>query len=266
MDGDHHVSGLVDGPAVLYETCMTQPNVETALRAVVTAAALATAFAAHRTLFRDANGDTDRRASRRAGYVLGAIAAIAAVASHVDAAAQLAVRAFPAGLALGIGLAVASLFWSSTRRAFDRMRDGDVRLLVGTRAAFGAILLGYGALGVLPESFALSAGIGDVAAACLAIGARGSLDRAGSRATRAVVHGVGLVDMMMVVTEAILVVRPFAMEHPGVVTSMTLPWVVVPLMVAVNLHGVRQVLASPRVAESLRDGPESARGVRRALS
>jgi hypothetical protein len=262
VDGDHHVIGLVDGPAVLYETCMTQPNVETALRAVVTAAALATAFAAHRTLFRDA----DRRASRRAGFVLGTIAAVAAAASHVDAAAQLAVRVFPAGLALGIGLAVASLFWSSTRRAFDRMRDGDVRLLVGTRAAFGAMLLGYGALGLLPESFALSAGIGDVVAACLAIGAPGSLDRAGSRATRAVVHGVGLLDMMMVVAEAILVVRPFAMEHPGVVTSMTLPWVVVPLMVAVNLHGVRQVLASPRVAESLRDGPEPARGVRRALS
>ncbi len=137
---------------------MTSPNIAFALRVAVTATALATTYAGHRSLFRDA----DRATKRRAGVVLASIAAVAAVASHIDGVADVLPRIFPLGLALGLGVVVTSLRSPTVRGAFDRLRDGDVRLLVGTRMAFGSMLLGFGALGVLPASFALSAGLGDL--------------------------------------------------------------------------------------------------------
>lgn len=228
-------------------------NLDPALRVAVTGLAVATAFAFHRAVFRDAAPEL----RRRAGLVLGAIVAVAVLASHAGAAGDLLARIIPLGLFGGLGLGIATLFLPRVRSGFDRLRDGDIRLLVGTRAGFGAILIAFAALGVLPESFALSAGLGDLLVACLAIGAPSTLDRSGSRAVRALVHGVGLLDMAMVVAEAMLVVRPFALAHPGLVTSMTLPWVAVPLVITIDLHGLRKVVG---------DGSEPARDVRSALS
>jgi hypothetical protein len=175
-------------------------------------------------------------------------------------------RFFPIGLVLGLGLAAMSLVVPTLRGAFDRLRDGDVRMLVGTRAAFGSMLLGFGALGTLPESFALSAGLGDLLVAALAIGAPGSLDRSGSRVVRAVVHGIGLADMTLVIAEAMLVVRPWSLAHPGLMTSMTLPWLAVPLMVAIDGHGLRKVFASQSLHASSGHGSEPAGRLRSALS
>lgn len=227
-------------------------NIAPALRIAVTATAIATTFAAHRTIFRDQDPT-----KRRAGIVLAAITGIAVLASHLDVEPLVTVlpRVFPIGLVLGLSLAVTTLFLPNVRAAFDRMRDADIRLVIGTRAAFGSMLLGFGGLGILPESFALSAGLGDLLVAGAVIGAPGSLDRSGSRAVRAIVHGVGILDMAMVIGEAITIVRPWALEHPGQVNVMTLPWLVVPLMVAMDLHGLRKVFfASQTAQEPLRDG------------
>lgn len=262
MDGDHRIIRLGNGRAPPYDEGMT--NIAPALRIAVTATAIATTFAAHRALFRDSAPTT----RRRAGIVLGAIASVAVLASHLELEplSTLLPRVFPIGLVGGLSLAVATLFLPSIRGAFDRMRDADVRMIVGTRAAYGAMLLGFGGLGILPESFAVSAGLGDLLVAGMIVGAPGSFDRSGSRTTRAIVHGVGILDMAMVVSEAVLVVRPWALEHPGLVTVMTLPWLVVPLMVAMDLHGLRKVFAPQTALEPLGDGSEPPRDVRRALS
>ena len=150
----------------------------------------------------------------------------------------------PLGVFLGLGLAIGSLFHAPTREAFESLDDGAVRTLLGYRATFGAFLFAGAALDLFPPSFAWTAGLGDLAVGWLAHVAPGSIGRQGARGWRLLVHGVGLVDLLQVVFLAMTVVRPWlvARAELGEVVlgpPLLLPWVGVPLMLAINLHGLR---------------------------
>jgi hypothetical protein len=186
-----------------------------------------------------------------AGWRLLALAgAIAVPATALSAApiGSLVVTLLPFGVFFGLGLALASQFHEPTRNAFDALSDGQVRTLLGYRAIFGAFLFAGAALELFPPSFAWTAGLGDLAVAWLAHAAPGSLGRGGSRGWRLLVHGVGLADLLQVVVLAMGVVRPWLAAHAeaGALVlgpPLVLPWIGVPLMLALNLHGLRSVFA-----------------------
>src|SRR5262245_20193764 len=116
----------------------------TVLRGVVTASAVSVAFAAHRSLFRGS------RLAPRAGVLFLTVGALAALFTFVPALRPSVVIIFPIGLFFGLLVAVGSLALPSVRDAFDRMKDGDIRMLVGSRIAFGAMLLGLAAASAIP--------------------------------------------------------------------------------------------------------------------
>src|SRR5207237_4070194 len=107
-----------------------------------------------------------------------------------------------------------------------------------------------------PFRFALTAGLGDLAVTWIAFAVPASLSASGPRWARLLVHGVGMADMLMVLYLALTVVRPFSLAHGNSVTTMTLPWLAVPLMFALNAHGLR------KAAEAVGDGCESVGRVR----
>jgi hypothetical protein len=240
---------------------MDEATLTQAVALAVTSTSLCFAAAAHRALFA---GRAPPRTARAAAALFVVAGAFATALSHVGALRGVAVVIFPLGLLFGGAAAIASLASREVRAAFDRARDGDLRMLIGTRAAFGAMLLGFAALGRLPTSFALAAGVGDIVVGCLAIGAPGSLAIGGSRWARAIVHGVGLADMIQVIFLAVTVGRPWVLSHEESAIPATLPWLAVPLMITIDLHGLRKVLFA-RVSEPGRDGSEPLGDVRSPL-
>lgn len=229
-----------------------------AARGTMTALVVAFAFAAHRALLR-----TPSPLARPTKRLVFGVLAVALAFTWIPALLPLELRIFPVGLMLGLSFAVASLFLPRVRAMFDQLSDGDVRLLVGARAGFGALLIALAATSTIPATFAMTAGVGDIVVGALAIAAPGTLDRSGSRLWRGIVHGVGIADLLQVVFLAVTVVRPFLLAKGEAPITMALPWLVVPLMVAVDLHGIRKALEGQ--PESRGDGSEPARGVRRAL-
>lgn len=201
--------------------------------------------------------------------------AVGAIFSHVPGLRDTLPSAFPIGAALGALVAVASLAAPSARARFDAIGDADMRTLFSYRALFGALIFALAALGHFPISFALTAGLGDLAVGWLAAASPESLGvgEGGRRArlARAIVHGVGFADLALVVFMALTVVRPWSVAHGNAATSMTLPWVFVPFMFALHLHGFRQAVAahapqSAPAAELGLDRSEPARGLRSAAS
>jgi hypothetical protein len=226
-----------------------------AARGAVTLTALVFVIVLHRVLF--------RRAPKVGAIALGVPFAIAAAFSHIGPLQDMLVRLFPVGLVIAFAAAAGSLFSASARRAFDAVSDGEMRMMLAFRAMFGGLLIGLAAIGHFPYEFALAAGLGDMLVTWVAFAVPAPLDASGPRWARLVVHGVGLADMLMVVTGAITVVRPWSLAHGNSATTMTLPWLAVPLMFAINAHGLRTAIGR---TETVGDGSESARGVRSAVS
>jgi hypothetical protein len=174
---------------------------------------------------------------------------------------DLGVVLLPVGTMIGVGLAIASLFFPPARRAFDRLTDYDVRAISAWRTVFGAFLFAGAGLGLFPPVFALVAGTGDLVAGALATVSPRSLavgGGRGSRFARLLVHGVGAVDFVDVLAMAFLVVRPWLIETGSPGPSLLLPWLAVPIVLALNLHGLRSALTEGHARE---DGLEPARGV-----
>lgn len=242
-----------------------------AARGTMTALVVAFAFAARRALLR-----TPSPLERPLTRLIFGVLALGLAFTFIPALLPLELRIFPVGLAVGLTLAAASLFAPRVRDAFDQLSDGDVRLLVGARAGFGALLIALAATSTIPATFARTAGVGDIVVGALAIAAPGTLDRSGSPVWRGIVHGVGIADLLQVVFLAVTVVRPFLLAKGEAPITMALPWLVVPLMVAVDLHGIRKALGgragSTRPLSPLEgkpeprgDGSEPAGGVRRTV-
>ncbi|MFO0709652.1 MAG: hypothetical protein U0353_07415 [Sandaracinus sp.] len=178
--------------------------------------------------------------------VVVGVAALAIATSLAPSRVQLVL--LPGGVFVGLALALSSLAHEPTRRAFDALDDGAIRALLGYRATFGAFLVAGAALGVFPPIFAWTAGLGDLLVTWLAHLAPGSLARDGARLPRLVVHGVGLLDLAEVVIVAMTIVRPWLfarLEHDPTFFGppLALPWLGVPLMLALNLHGLRALRA-----------------------
>jgi hypothetical protein len=206
------------------------------------------------------------RASRLFATYGVVVFVVAAVLSHVEAARGVLMSLFPIGFALGVVAVAVSVASPALRARFAAIDDDGTRALLAYRALFGALLLALAGLGHLPPSFALTAGLGD-----LVVGWVACLAPPRSLRWRAVVHGLGLADVLAVMWGAVFVVRPWSIAHGGATTSLSLPWVFVPFMFAMNLHGVLQVLVCARsgvtpAAEPRRHGSEPARRVRSALS
>ena len=221
-----------------------------------------------RALARSARAEPSQAPRQRAAagplpWLLGAFA-VAAAFAHVPALTATLPRLFPVGIALGLVAAAGSLFVPAARRAFAAVSDGDMRLMLAYRAIYGGLLFGLAGVGVMPPAFALSAGLGDLVVGWLALAAPRSIDAAGPRGWRLLVHGLGLLDLLQVMALAALVVRPWSALHHNATDVMTLPWVAVPLMLALNLHGFWQGCTA-RATESGSHGLEPARGLRSAV-
>ena len=254
---------------------MFEPSLDVVARASVTLTTLALVWVMAQALGRRATGDAGP-APLALLFGLGLAWLVAAAFSHVQPLTELLRVVFPIGLALGLAVAGGSLAWPAARSAFDALSEGDVRHMLAFRGIYGGLLLALGALGRLPLSFALAAGLGDLTVAWLAAMVPGALSAGGNRAARLFVHGLGLLDLIQALAIAVVVVRPWSLAHANSTTSMTLPWVAVPLMVALNAHGIRQAWRSSpssahashagRSREPERHGSEPAGGVRRTVS
>jgi hypothetical protein len=150
----------------------------------------------------------------------------------------------PVGLGLGSVLATSTLGSVAVCRVFDGLSDAGWRALMLFRAVFGGLLLAAGGLQLLPASFALQAGIGDLATGFLAVAIPQT--RTTPALLRGAIFALGLLDFMNVLRLVVTVVRPFLEETGGTAISLMLPWVAVPLLVMVNVHGLRVALADLR--------------------
>lgn len=239
----------------IYAAIMFDHPLSLAARVSVTLTALVFAAVVHRVVF--------RRTPRAGALVLGGAAVVATAFSYAGPLVATVPRLFPVGLGLALAAVVGSLLSAPARRAFDAASDSEVRQLLAFRAMFGALLLALAAIGHLPVEFALSAGIGDMATTWIALAIPARLDAGGPRWARLLVHGFGLADMVMVLAMAVTVVRPWSVAHGNAMTAMTLPWLAVPLMFAINAHGFR---AAAGRAETLGDGSQPAGRLRSAVS
>lgn len=244
---------------------MTDPALSLALRASVTVTTLALVITLHRALRRSSSASLRESGSRAVAVALGVPFAIAAGFAHIALLRDTLMTTFPIGFGLGIAAALATLAWRTGRAAFDALTDADLRLLLSFRGFYGALLLGLAAIGHMPLGFALSAGLGDLLVAWLALSVPTSLAAHGPRGARLLIHGLGLADIVQVVVLAVLVVRPWSVAHDNAVTSMTLPWVAVPLMLALSAHGLRQAWSSAKT-EPERDRSQPAGRLRSSVS
>jgi hypothetical protein len=149
----------------------------------------------------------------------------------------------PAGALIGLGLGIAALCSPRVAARFTALDDGQWRMLMLFRAVFGALILAGGAQGLLPPAFALPVGGGDILVGALAALAPGSLAAGGSRASRLIVFGIGALDFAYALTMIVRVLMPWLAETQSPGLSLLLPWVGVPLMLAINLFGLRQLWA-----------------------
>ena len=156
----------------------------------------------------------------------------------------------PFGVVPGFILAFLSLFWKPAIDAFDGLSDQQLRSLMTYRIVFGAFLFAGAGLTLFPPVFAMTAGIGDLAAGWLAAVAGGSLIDDKNIKWRWLVHGWGTIDLLDVAILGTFVVRPWLIENQSLGPSLLLPWVAVPLLLAINLHGLRQTFRRSRSTNS----------------
>jgi len=160
--------------------------------------------------------------------------------SHVTRQVPMAAMV-PAIALVGLGIGIAALCSSSVAERFTNLRDDQWRMLMLYRAVFGALILAGGAQGLLPSEFALPVGAGDLFVGALAALAPGSLATGGSFVSRWVVFGCGAVDLIYALTMIVRVLVPWLAETRSPGLSLLLPWIGVPLMLTINLFGVRQL-------------------------
>lgn len=172
------------------------------------------------------------------GVWLVLVTAAALVFTHVLRGAP-----FPALIPLvagvGLVLGLAHLASPTVAQAFARLDDRQWRLLTATRAAFGALILAAGGVGLFPLTFALPAGVGDLVVGALALAVPGSIAAGGPRGMRALVFGTGLLDFIQVIALQVTVLVPWLAETKSLGISLMLPWVVVPMLAVVNIAGTR---------------------------
>ena len=103
--------------------------------------------------------------------------------------------------------------------------------------------MGGAALGLFPTIFAMTAGLGDLLAGWLPVVAKGQLNGPKNKTWRAIVHGWGVLDLLDVAVLGTFVVQPWLVENNSPGPSLLLPWMAVPLLLALNLHGLRKLFS-----------------------
>jgi hypothetical protein len=183
--------------------------------------------------------DLNRRLARRAslpGWVVavqwawggGALALLGAPSALLAAL-------FPVLMPLGIASAVVVLSRPGVREAVLGLGDSDLRALFLWRAVLGGMLLAMGAQGLLPWSFALSAGLGDIAVGWLAVVLPGRMEVSRNGALPLLfVNLAGLLDLAHVIVLAQLTAIPFILSGAGTPPTV-LPFFAVPWMIGMHV-------------------------------
>jgi len=169
-------------------------------------------------------------------YVWGFFAATVALVFTHSSLIENPGQYLPFGVAVGFLLAILSLFWQPAITTFDSLSDSDIQLLMSFRAIFGAFLYAGAGLYLFPPMFAIFAGTGDLVAGWIAMISKNT------RTWRWTMHGWGALDLIDVAILGTFVVRPWLMETGSLGPSLLLPWLAVPLLFALNLHGLRKLL------------------------
>ncbi len=163
---------------------------------------------------------------------------------------DLVLTSFPIVTALSCALAVATLAWRPMRDAMAALSDTETRYLLAFRAIFGMFIIGGASSGLFPAGFAWTGGLGDLIVSWLATASPTSLAARGPKAMRVLVHGIGVLDLLQVGFHIVTLVLPWlrANDSPG--PTAFLPWIGVPLMLALNVHGLALALTeTPKEGE-----------------
>lgn len=166
----------------------------------------------------------------------------ALVLTYGEVPRDLVLTLFPAFTALCCLLATATLAWRPAQAAMAALSDADVRYLLSFRAIFGMFILGGASAGLFPLRFAWTGGLGDLIVAWLATASPTSLASHGPKPMRILVHGIGMLDLLQVGFHIVTLVVPWLRGNDSPGPTAFLPWIAVPLMLALNLHGLRQAL------------------------
>ena len=197
-------------------------------------------FATYRALMKGTAGNERLRAALLGWGIplmLGAL-----VLTYGGIPRDLVLTLFPVVTALSCVLAVATLGWRPMQAAMAALSDTETRYLLAFRAIFGMFIVGGASAGLFPEGFAWTGGLGDLIVSWLATASPPSLAARGPKAMRVLVHGVGVLDLMQVGFHIATLVLPWlrANDSPG--PTAFLPWIGVPLMLALNVHGLALAL------------------------
>ena len=176
--------------------------------------------------------------------MLGALAL-----TYGDVPRDLVLTLFPILTALSCLLATASLAWRPAQAAMAALSDAEVRYLLVFRAIFGMFILGGASAGLLPLRFAWTGGLGDLIVSWLATASPTSLASHGPKPMRILVHGIGVLDLLQVGFHIVTLVIPWLRGNDSPGPTAFLPWIAVPLMLALNLHGLRQALTESPAAK-----------------
>lgn len=230
---------------------MTIQDLVMPTRVSITITAIVCAFTFYRSFRENLPRSEDSKMFLKAlAFWMFAMGSIAFVFTHTSIFG-LPGAYLPMGVVPGFVIAILSLFWKPAQDAFASLSDIQIRNLMAYRTIFGAFLIAGAALGLFPIIFALTAGLGDLLAGWLPALSNKSMSDSQNRPWRWIVHGWGTIDLIDVAVLGTFVVRPWLIEQQSLGPSMLLPWMAVPLLFAVNLHGLRLLVIERREVRSL---------------
>lgn len=174
----------------------------------------------------------------------------ALVLTYGDVPRDLVLTLFPILTALSCVLATASLAWRPAQEAMAALSDAETRYLLAFRAIFGMFILGGASAGLFPVGFAWTGGLGDLIVSWLATASPTSLASQGPKPMRILVHSIGVLDLLQVGFHIVTLVIPWLRGNDSPGPTAFLPWIAVPLMLALNLHGLRQALTETNAAKA----------------
>ncbi len=179
----------------------------------------------------------------------------ALVLSYGGVPRDLVLTLFPVVTAVSCVLATASVAWRPVQQAMAALSDAEVRYLLAFRAIFGMFIVGGASAGLFPSHFAWTGGLGDLIVSWLATASPTSLAAGGPKPMRILVHSVGVLDLLQVGYHIVTLVIPWLRGNDSAGPTAFLPWIAVPLMLALNLHGLRQALTE---SNATKPAPETA--------
>lgn len=171
--------------------------------------------------------------------------AATAAAATVGLVAEYRLLVGPVAALSMVGLIALYFRWAPFRALMERVGPYGLAYFHIWRIAAGALFLGYGAEGLLPEVFYLRAGWGDVAAGVLAAALLVIPKRVWSLVG---VHLFGFADFLLAVGTGMTLV---VLADPGMAAIASLPLALIPL-VGVPISGASHIIALDLIRRGVR--------------